>query len=109
MIYVPEFNEGNCLYIVSSDVIRVYDSVPQHNTTISYKDYYIKSNYISNSSVATFSNYSTLPVCHTTSDITTEVYYRNDFADILIIFVIMCFVCFWIPWKILCRLFRRFN
>lgn len=109
MIYVPEYSSGNCAYIYNSDVIRVYDSVPQHNTTISYKDYYIKSSYIYNTGSTTFSSYTTLPTCIDSNTITTDVYYRNDFDSILIIFVLLVIICFWVPWKIFIRLFRRFN
>lgn len=109
MIYVPEYNENNCAYIYNSDIIRVYDSQPVHNSTISYKDYYIKSSYIYNTGSTTFSNYSTLPTCIDSSRITTDVYYRNDFDSILIIFVLLVIICFWVPWKIFIRLFRRFN
>lgn len=109
MIYVPEYTSSNCAYIYNSDVIRVYDSVPQHNSTISYKDYYIKSSYIYNTGSTTFSTYTSLPTCIDSNRITTDVYYRNDIDSILIIFLVLAFVCFWVPWKIFIRLFRRFN
>lgn len=108
MVYVPEYNEGNCAYILNSDVIRVYNSIPQHNTTISYKDYYIKSSYIYNEGNTTFSNYSTLPVCISDERITTSHEYRNDFPQILFIFLVFAFCCLWIPWRIYCRIFRRY-
>lgn len=108
-IYIPDYTSSKCAYIYSSDVIRVYDSVPTHNSTINYTDYYIKSSYIANRGSTTFSQYSSLPTCIQSSRVTNEVYYRNDFADILVIFVIMSFISFWVPWKIFLRLFRRFN
>lgn len=109
MIYVPEYNQGNCAYIYNSDIIRVYDSQPRQNTTISYKDYYINSSYIYNEGSTTFSNYTTLPVCINNSRITTEVYYRNDFPQILLIFIAFAFCCLWIPWRLYLRLFRRYQ
>lgn len=108
MIYVPEYNSGNCAYILNSDVIRVYSSVPSHNSTISYRDYYIKNSYIYNDGSTTFSNYSTLPVCIDSNRISTEHYYRNDYPQILFIFIVFAFCCFWIPWRIYCRIFRRY-
>lgn len=108
-IYVPEYTSSKCAYIYSSDIIRVYDSVPTHNTTVNYTDYYIKSSYISNRGSTYFNQYSNLPICIQSSKITTDVYYRNDFADILIIFTIMSIIAFYIPLKIFLRLFRRFN
>ena len=109
LVYVPEYNSGNCAYIYNSDIIRVYASQPRNNTTINYKDYYIKSSYIYNEGSTSFGSYTTLPVCINSNRITTEVYYRNDFCNILIIFFLLSFICFWLPWKILCRIFRRWN
>lgn len=108
-IYVPIYENTNCAYIYSTDIIRVYDSPPRNNSTINYKDYYIKSNYIYNTGTTTFSNYSTLPTCISDTRITTDFYYRNDIMQILVIFVILCFVCLWVPWKFICRIFRRWN
>ena len=109
MIYVPEYSSGNCAYIYNSDIIRVYSSVPTNNSTVSYKDYYIKSSYIYNTGSTTFGNYSSLPVCISSDRITTDVYYRNDLPEILIIFMVLAFICLLCPWKILLRLFRRWN
>ena len=109
-VYVPEYDSStNCAYIYNSDIIRVYESTPRNNTTIAYKDYYIKNDYIYNEGTTTFNQYSTLPTCITSSRITTDVYYRNDIMQILVIFFILAFVCLWCPWKILCRVFRRWN
>lgn len=108
LIYVPNYENGNCAYIYNSDIIRVYDSVPTHNSVVNYKDYYIKSSYIYNEGQTSFGNYSTLPVCISNDRITTEHYYRNDYPQILIIFMVFAFCCFWIPWRIYCRMFRRY-
>lgn len=109
LIYVPNYQDNNCAYIYNTDIIRVYERVPTHNSTVNYKDYYIKSSYIYNEGTTNFTNYSTLPTCINSNRITTEVYYRNDFVYILIIFFLMSWICFYIPWKILLRLFRRWN
>lgn len=109
LIYVPDYSNGKCAYIYNSDIIRVYDSVPTHNSTVNYKDYYIKSSYIYNEGSSSFNQYSNLPVCIANDRITTEVYYRNDFDSILIIFFLMSFICFWLPWKLITRMFRRWN
>lgn len=106
-VYVPEFNQGNCAYIYNTDIIRVYDSTPRQNTTISYKDYYIKSSYISNTGSTTFSTYSTLPTCISSSNITTNVFYRNDFDKILVITFILLIICFYFPYRIISRMFGR--
>lgn len=109
MIYVPQFNNNSCIVITNSDTIRVYEFQPYYNSNVPYKDYYIKSNYIFNSNVAYFSNYSTLPTCQDNSRFTTNVYYRNDLSEIMVIFAILCIVCLYLPWKIFTRLFWRFK
>lgn len=106
-VYVPSFTNNSCAHIQSSDVIRVYDSNPQYNSTIHYVDYYIKSSYISNDGYATFGNYSTLPTCINNADLTSDFYYRNDLSNILVIFFIILIVCFYFPFKIFSRMFGR--
>lgn len=106
-VYVPEYNSNNCAYIYNSDIIRVYDSTPSHNSTISYKDYYIKSSYIYNEGSTTFSNYSTLPVCINSNRITTNVMYRNDIDSIMVVFFILLLICFYFPYRIISRMFGR--
>ena len=107
MIYVPDYTTGNCAYIYNTDIIRVYDSQPRNNTTVAYKDYYIKSNYIYNEGSTSFSNYSTLPVCINSSRITTNYWYRNDMPSILTMFFILLLICFYFPYRIISRLFGR--
>ncbi len=109
MIYVPNTDYA-CYVVQNEDVIRAYEEVPRANTTISYRDYYIHSDYMYNDDEQTFSRYQeNLPVCLSSSTLTTEPYYRVDFPDILIMLFIFCFFTLWIPWKIFCRLFRRLN
>lgn len=109
MIYVPEKENYKCYVVQSEGVIRSYEEIPQNNKTINYRDYYINSSYIYRDGSTTFSNYTTLPTCLDSSVITSEVYYRNDFDKILVIFLIMCIFCFLIPIKVFLRLFRRFQ
>lgn len=108
MIYVPNYESGNCAYIYNSDILRVYDTVPEHNTTVNYKDYYIHYDYNYNEGTTNFTQYSTLPVCISSDRITTDVYYRVDIMQILVIFLILTLVCFYSPWKIFSRMFRRY-
>lgn len=108
MIYVPDLNY-QCYVVHDEDRIRAYEEVPRNDTTVNYRDYYLNSNYIYQDGQQTFSRYSQLPVCLESSVLTNEVYYRNDFDSILIIFLIMCIFCFYLPIKIFVRLFRRFS
>lgn len=106
MIYVPD-TSYSCYVVRSENVIRAYSEMPQHNVTSSYRDYYFNSNYLYQDGQQTFNQYSTLPVCLSNDFITNNVYYRNDFDNILIIFIILCYVGLVIPFKIFSRLFRR--
>ncbi len=108
MIYVPDLDYA-CYVVQSEGVIRAYEQVPTYNSNVSYRDYYISGNYIYRDGTQQFGNYSTLPICLDTSNLTDSVYYRNDFDSILIIFLIMCIFCFYIPLKVVLRLFRRFS
>lgn len=108
MIYVPEKESYKCYVVQNEQVIRAYSQVPSNNRDIAYRDYYFNSNYIYRDGVQSFGSYSTLPVCLDNSNLTSDIYYRNDFDSILIIFLIMSIFCFYIPIKIFLRLFRRF-
>lgn len=105
MIYLPEYNSGNCAYIYNSDIIRVYESTPRQNTIINYKDYYIKSSYIYNEGQTTFGQYSSLPTCINSNRITTDYVFRNDFASILIIALSFIFVTYFLVSKCVRTLF----
>ena len=107
MIYIPTYDQNNNYAIIyDKDTIRVYDTpiiLDQENT---YTDYYINSHYISkNGSETIISD----PVCILSENITDQVYYRSDFPDILLTFILLSLVIFYLPIKILFRLFRRFN
>lgn len=106
-VYVPSYTNGNCAYIYSSDIIRVYDSQPQNGRTVTYTDYYIKSSYISNTGSTTFNQYSSLPTCISSSNITTDYWYRNDFDKILVVLFIILFLCYFVAYRPISRLFGR--
>ena len=107
MLYVPNFNDTNCVVILNSDTIRVYEKQPVLNQTINYVDYYVNSHYMSKSGSQEFSRYQSVPTCIQKNIITTSVEYRNDYSDILIIFLILSIVIVIIPTKIVFRFFRR--
>lgn len=109
MIYVPDTENFKCFVVRSDSTIRAYKEVPTHNSDVDYRDYFYTSNYLYQDGTQSFSQYSTLPVCLDNSVITESPYYRTDFDSILIIFIIMCIFCFYIPLKVFMRLFRRFQ
>lgn len=107
MIYVPDKENYSCFVVRDSNTIRAYKQKPTYNSNIDYRDYYVNSNYMYQDGNQQFSNYSTLPVCLNNSELTNNVYYRNDFDSILIIFLILSIFCFLIPLKVFLRFFRR--
>ena len=107
MIYVPDRENYSFFVVRDSNTIRAYKQKPTYNSNIDYRDYYINSNYLYQDGTQQFSNYATLPVCLSSSELTDNVYYRNDFDSILIIFLVLSIFCFLIPIKIFMRLFRR--
>lgn len=108
-IYVPDLTNYKCYVIRSDSTMRAYKSIPNYNTDIEYRDYYYTANYLYQDGKQSFSNYSTLPICLDNSNLTTDFYYRNDFPDILQMFLIISIFCFYIPFKVFFRLFRRLN
>ena len=110
MIFMPSDSTYNKCYVVQSEgVIRGYDRIPSNNTNYNYRDYYINSNYIYRDGQGTWSQYTTLPTCLSTSVITNDFYYRNDFWAICIIFLTLFFFVIFLPFKLFQRFFRRLH
>ena len=108
MIYVPDDTTYDKCYVVQNeDIIRGYDRLPANNTSYTYRDYYIHSDYIFKDGSGQWSQYTTLPVCLPTSSITNDFYYRVDFSQIVLIFSIFAFFIVYLPYKIWSRLFGR--
>lgn len=107
-IYVPNDSTYNKCYVVQSEgVIRGYDRIPSNNTSYNYRDYYIRSDYIYRDGSGTWSQYTTLPVCLPSSEITNDFYYRTDFWSVCIILMTMFFFVIYLPWVLFKRFFRR--
>lgn len=106
MIYVPNTSYA-CYVVQSEEIIRAYLQMPSYNSTVSYRDYYIRSDYIYRDGTQSFGNYSTLPVCLDNSVLTNDFYYRTDLSNILIIFFIIAVIGIYMPLKIFFRFFKR--
>lgn len=108
MIYVPRDTTFNKCYVIQSEgVIRGYDTIPRNNTSYNYRDYYIRSDYIYRDGEGTWSSYTTLPSCISSSDITNDFWYRIDISNVLIMFLIINIFGIFIPIKIFSKLFRK--
>jgi len=109
-IYVPSFESNSCVTIdyLNSGYIRVYERTPQINSTISYTDYFVNNHYFSRTGVQSFGNYYTSVNCVDNSRVTSNYYYRSDLDSILVCFLIILIIGFYFPFKIICRMFKRF-
>lgn len=108
MIYVPQLDYA-CYEVRDKDTIRAYNVTPSYGTSYNYKDFYINSNYLTKEGQGQWSNYSTLPSCISQADLTDNIYYRNDFDKIAIIFLLMFFIVIFLPFKLFQRFFRRLH
>ena len=107
MIYVPEDTTYNKCYVVQSEgVIRGYDRYPTNNANYNYRDYYIRSDYIYKDGSGTWNNYSTLPTCLDDDLISNDYWYRTDFSNVLVMFLIINIFGIYLPIKIFSKLFR---
>lgn len=112
VIYVPD-NTYSCYVLINKDTIRAYRQTPYNppynsgNISISYRDYFITSNYLYQDGYESFGYYSTLPVCQATENLTTDFYYRLDLDKILVCFIILAIFTILMPLKIFSKLFRR--
>ena len=107
-IFVPSDSTYNKCYVVQSEgVIRGYDTIPSYNTSYTYRDYYIRSSYIYRDGSGSWGNYTTLPVCLSSSVITNDYVYRLDFSSILVIFLVINIFAIWLPIKIFSKLLKR--
>lgn len=108
MIYVPETNVYDKCYVVQGEgVIRGYDTIPRNNVSYTYRDYYINSSYIHRDGSGSWSQYSTLPTCLSSSDITNDYWYRLDLPNIFIMFLVINIFGIFLPIKIFSKLFRK--
>lgn len=109
-IYLPidNVNDFACYSVLDQDTIRAYRTQPQIDSFSEYVDFYINSHYLQKTGTQSWGQWSSnLPTCLSTNSITTDVYYRNDFDSILIIFSILFIFIIALPYKIMSRAFGR--
>ena len=107
-IYVPQDNTYNKCYVLQNEnVIRGYDRIPSNNVNYNYRDYYYNSDYYYRDGSGQWSQYTTLPICLSSDNITNDYWYRQDLSEILIIFFVMFFFIIYIPFKLFRRIFGR--
>lgn len=104
MIYVPNLEDFECFSVLDSKTIRAYENNPTIGNNVYYRDYYVNSHYMYKEG---FEIVEKIPICISDDKLTNEVYYRNDFPHILVIFVILAFICFYLPTKLVFKLFRK--
>ena len=109
-LYLPieKVSDYKCYSVIDKDTIRAYVQQPQLDSSSQYVDFYINSHYLQKTGIQSFGNWnSSLPTCFNSNSITNEVYYRNDFDSILIIFLILFIFIIVLPYKIMSRAFGR--
>lgn len=109
-IYLPidNVNDFACYSVIDNDTIRAYYTQPQIDSSSDYVDFYINSHYLQKTGTQSWGQWnSSLPTCLSSDSITTDYYYRNDFPDILLIFIIFAIVGIYLPFKLISRIFRK--
>lgn len=105
-IYLPQTDYACYVVRDNGNTIRAYETMPRQGSTISYTDYYVNSHYLYTNGEQQFTQYSTLPTCMG-STFTDNVFYRNDFDSILVIFFIIVLVAIYFPYRVISRFFGR--
>lgn len=109
-IYLPinNVNDFACYSIFDKDTIRAYYTKPALDSSSEYVDFYVNSHYLEKTGIQSWGQWnSSLPTCISSDLITTDYYYRNDFPDILLIFIIFAIVGIYLPFKLISRIFRK--
>lgn len=109
-IYLPinNVNDFACYSIYDKDTVRAYYTKPALDSSSEYVDFYINSHYLQKTGTQSWGQWnSSLPTCLSSDSITTDYYYRNDFPDILLIFIIFAIVGICLPFKLISRIFRK--
>lgn len=109
-IYLPIDNVSDfaCYSIYDKDTVRAYYTQPQLDSSSEYVDFYINSHYLQRTGIQSWGQWnSSLPTCLSSDSITTDYYYRNDFPDILFIFIIFAIFGIYLPFKLFSRIFRK--
>ena len=109
-IYLPinNVNDFACYSIYDKDTVRAYYTKPALDSSSEYVDFYINSHYLQRTGTQSWGQWnSSLPICLSSDSITTDYYYRNDFPDILLIFIIFAIVGIYLPFKLISRIFRK--
>ena len=91
-IYLPkEYINYSCKVFNTNQSNVVYDIYYTH-------DYAVKQ---------TTATYNSNTQCDSINTYTDDIYYRSDFPQILLMTCLFIIIMFWVPWRILCRMFRR--
>lgn len=77
------------------------------SNSIPYVDYYINSHYTYKEGFYYPTYETSVQQCINKSNLTSEVYYRNDLADILLIFTILAIICIYLPIKLVFKFFKK--
>ena len=96
-VYVPNYNQNQCVVIMDKDTIRVYDDMSQ----TSYTDYYITSHYLQKKGFTSPQDVE----CLQESAISTLAMYRQDIFEIIFIGLAIIFVGWYFIGKLIKTIF----
>lgn len=107
-IFIPnDSTYDECYEVLDGNTIRAYDTFPSINTSYSYRDYFLHSDYIFKDGLGEWTTIDTLPICLDESIITHDIFYRVDLSHIMVIFFVMFFFIFIIPLFVCSKFFYR--
>lgn len=108
-VYVPkDYINKPCVEVYGHNVIRVYDKKPALNSDSTFTDFYTDMDYYSKTGSTSWGQWSnTLPVCVPNKDLVSDVYYRIDFSNSLIIIFIFIILLIYFPYRLISRIFGR--
>lgn len=106
-IYIPDYTPQKYPCVVYSNAyLTAYREMPRANTYVAFDRFYQSDHYNSVTQAQQFGN--TVNVtCLPSNQLTSDFYYRNDLADILLVFAIIAVVGFGIPFKLIMKLVKR--
>lgn len=99
-LYLPTDYVNSSCKVVNNGYIRAYTN----NNLTEYVDIYVNQNYMLKEG---YSNFSYTGLCDSLNEYTDNVYYRNDFSSICIMFMTFCVICLYLPIRAFSKLFKR--
>ena len=99
-IYLPTEYVNSPCKVINNGYIRAYTN----SSLTEYVDIYVNQDYMLRQGT---NNYGYNGQCDSLNEYTDNFYYRTDFPDILFMFLVFVLFCFYIPFNIIRRLYKK--